>query len=290
VEPSQLITLIHVHTPFRVRSHRLLLDGWDNLVLLANGSHVFRFTRRPDVSGQLRKEAQLLPVLSRRLTLRVPVPEYTWMSGPLPHFMGYRLIPGEQLRASHVNESNAGSVVSALAGLLSELQGVPPGEAGDLVPRYAGDDWRVLYMWLREDVERRIAPRLPREAAYRLLCDLDAYLEEPANFRFRPRLIHRDLSSDHILHDPAAGDLRGVIDWGDACAGDPAFDLTGLLADYGPVLAEAVAAVKGDPPEHLGRAGFYARIVGVHQILHGLDVGDGAHVDAGLRRLERVYA
>ena len=289
MEPSRLISLIHMHTPFRVSSHRLLLDGWDNVVLLANGSHVFRFIRRQDVSEQLRKEAQLLPILSKHLTLRVPVPEYTLMSGPLPHFMGYRLIPGEQLRASHVNESNVGSVASALAGLLSELQSIPLGEAGDLVPRYTGDDWRDLYMWLREDVERRIAPRLPHETAYRLLCDLDDYIEEPANFRFRPRLIHRDLSSDHILHDPATGCLTGVIDWGDACAGDPAFDLTGLLADYGPALAEAVAAAKSDPPEYLGRARFYARIVGVHQVLHGLDVGDGAHVDAGLRRLERVY-
>ena len=290
MESSQLITLIHGHTPFRVRSHRLLLEGWDNVVLLANGSHVFRFTRRPDVAGQLRKEAQLLPVLSRRLTLRVPVPEYTWMSGPLPHFMGYRLIPGEQLRAGYVNKSNVGSVVSSLAGLLMEIQGIPLGEISDLVQRYAGDDWRGLYLGLRGEAERLVAPRLSTEVASGVLGDFDGYLEEPSNFRFTPRLIHRDLSSDHILHDPATGDLTGVIDWGDACAGDPAFDLTGLLADYGQSFAEAVAAAKGDPPEYLGRAGFYARIVGVHTVLHGLDVEDSAHLDAGLRRLEALYA
>ncbi|OGD55915.1 hypothetical protein A3K81_04965 [Candidatus Bathyarchaeota archaeon RBG_13_60_20] len=289
MEPDALVSLVHLHTPFRVRSHRLLLDGWDNVVLLANGSHVFRFTRRPDVTGQLRKEAQLLPVLLRRLTLRVPVPEYTWTSGPLPHFMGYRLIPGEQLRASHLGDSGS-RVASSLALFLTQLQGVPLGEAGDLVPRHTGSDWRCLYLVLREEAQRLIAPRLSSAAASDLLWDLDAYLEDPANFRFGPRLIHRDLSSDHILHDSATGSLTGVIDWGDACAGDPAFDLTGLLSDYGTSFAEAVAAAKGDPPEYLGRAAFYARIVGVHQVLHGLDVGDGAHVGAGLRRLETVYA
>jgi len=77
VEPSRLISLIHRHTPFKVAEYRLLLEGWDNAVLLANGSHVFRFTRRPDVSEQLRKEVQLLPTLSKHLTLKVPVPEYT---------------------------------------------------------------------------------------------------------------------------------------------------------------------------------------------------------------------
>ena len=286
MEPSQLITLIHGHTPFRVRSHRLLLEGWDNVVLLANESHVFRFTRRPDVAGQLRKEAQLLPVLSRRLTLRVPVPEYVWMTGPLPHFMGYRLIPGEQLRAGHMGDSSS-RVASSLALFLTQLQDIPLGEISGLVPRYAGDDWRGLYLELRGEAERLVAPRLSTEAASGLLGDFDSYLEEPANFRFTPRLSHRDLSSDHILHDPATGDLTGVIDWGDACVGDPAFDLTGFLADYGPAFAEAVAAAKGDPSEYLERAGFYARIVSVYTVLHSLDVG--AHVEAGLRRLEAVY-
>jgi len=289
VEPSRLISLIHRHTPFRVRSHIMLLEGWDNVVLLANGSHVFRFTRRPDASEQLRKEAQLLPTLSVYLTLRVPAPEYVWMDGDPPYFMGYRLIPGEQLRASRMPDSSRGRYSSSLAVFLTQLQGVPLGEVGDLLPRYTGGDWRSLYMGLMEKVEGLVAPRLPPEAASRLLEDFDGYLEEPTNFRFSPRLIHRDLSSDHILHDPATGNLTGVIDWGDACAGDPAFDLTGLLADYGPAFAEAVVAAKGDPAEYLERAGFYIRNAGVHQALHGLNVGDVAHLEAGLRRLEAVY-
>jgi len=290
VEPSRLVSLIHTHAPFRVKEYRLLLEGWDNVVLLANGSHVFRFTRRPDVAEQLRKEAQLLPTLSRHLTLRVPAPEYTWMSGPLPYFMGYRLIPGEQLRAGRMPDSSRGRYSSSLAVFLTQLQGVPLGEAGDLVPRYTGSDWRSLYLGLREEVERLVAPKLPPKVASRLLGGFGGYLEEPANFRFKPRLIHRDLSSDHILHDHATGDLTGVIDWGDSCAGDPAFDLTGLLADYGPAFAEAVAAAKGDPDEYLGRAGFYAKNVGVYQVLHGLNIEDEVHIEAGLRRLEVVYA
>ncbi len=289
MEPSRLISLIHRHTPFRVRSHRMLLEGWDNVVILTNGSHVFRFTRRPDASEQLRKEAQLLPTLSGYLTLRVPAPEYFWMDGDPPHFMGYRAIPGEQLRAGHMPDSSRGRYSSSLAVFLTQLQGVPLGEVGDLVPRYTGGDWRGLYMGLREEVEKLVAPRLPPGTASRLLGDFDGYLEEPSNFRFSPRLIHRDLSSDHILHDPATENLTGVIDWGDGCIGDPAFDITGLLADYGLAFAEAMAAAKGDPAEYLERAGFYARNIGVHQALHGLNVGDGAHVETGLRRLELVF-
>jgi aminoglycoside 2''-phosphotransferase len=289
VEPSQLISLIHRHTPFKVAEYRLLLEGWDNVVLLANGSHVFRFTRRPDVAKQLRKEAQLLPTLSEYLTLLVPAPEYVWMDGDPPYFMGYRAIPGEQLRASHMTDSNRGRVASSLAVFLTQLQGVPLGEVGDLVPRYTGGDWKGLYLGLREDAERRVTPRLLPETASRLLSDFDSYLGEPANFRFRPRLIHRDLSSDHILYDPATGDLTGIIDWGDSCAGDPAFDYTGLLADYGPVFTRDVQRLKADPDEYVERAWFYARHMGIYQVQYGLDVGDETHVEAGLRQLETVY-
>lgn len=289
MEPSRLISLIHRHTPFKVLEYRLLLEGWDNVVLLANGSHVFRFTRRPDVSEQLMKEVQLLPTLSKHLTLRVPVPEYTWMNGPLPHFMGYRLIPGEQLRASHLVGSDSGRIVSGLVLFLTQLQGVPLGEAGDLAPRYIGGEWRGLYLGLREEVERLVAPRLSTEAALGLLGDFDGYIGEPANFKFSPCLIHHDLNSDYILHDPATGSLTGVIDWGDACIGDPAFDLTGLLIDYGPAFAEAVAAAKGDPFEYIGRARFYARIAGVHQALYDLNVVGNAHLEVGLRQLESIY-
>jgi aminoglycoside 2''-phosphotransferase len=277
-----------MHTSFRVTEYRLLLEGWDNVVLQANGSHVFRFTRRPDVSKQLRKEAQLLPTLSKHLMLQVPTPEYVWMDGDPPHFMGYRVIPGEQLRDSHMHDSNRSRYSSSLAVFLTQLQGIPLEEVGDLVPRYTGGDWRSLYLGLREKVGKLVAPRLQKVASG-LLGDFDGYLEEPANFRFSPRLIHHDLSSDHILHDPATGNLTGVIDWGDSCISDPAFDITGLLADYGLAFAKAVTAAKGDPAEYLERAGFYARNVGVHQVLHGLKVGDRAHVEAGLRRLKTDY-
>jgi aminoglycoside 2''-phosphotransferase len=289
VEPAQLISLIHGHTPFRVAEYRLLLEGWDNVVLLANGSHVFRFARRPEVAVQLRKEAQLLPVLSRHLALRVPVPEYTWMEGDPLYFMGYRMIPGEQLRASLLGDSISGSIASSLASFLTQLQGIPLSELGDLVPRHTGGDWRDLYLVFREEAQRLVVPRLSPRAASGLLWDLDGYLEDTGNFRFRPTLIHRDLSSDHILYDSSTGSLTGVIDWGDACVGDPAFDLTGLLADYGLAFAKAVMAVKGDPAEYLERAGFYARNVGVYHVLHGLNIWDKAHVKAGLARVEAVY-
>lgn len=44
---------------------------------------------------------------------------------------------------------------------------------------------------------------------------------------FEPALIHNDLSAPHLL--VRDGRLAGVIDWADACIGDPARDYAWLL-------------------------------------------------------------
>jgi aminoglycoside 2''-phosphotransferase len=51
---------------------------------------------------------------------------------------------------------------------------------------------------------------------------LDLYVREPALHAYHPALLHGDLSPDHILDDATADRLTGIIDFGDACLGDPA--------------------------------------------------------------------
>ncbi|MDF1504041.1 phosphotransferase, partial [Roseisolibacter sp. H3M3-2] len=53
-------------------------------------------------------------------------------------------------------------------------------------------------------------------------------------------LVHRDVAPGHVLYDPAAGRLTGVIDFGDLALGDPARDLIYVDEDFGPDLLDAV--------------------------------------------------
>jgi aminoglycoside phosphotransferase (APT) family kinase protein len=43
-------------------------------------------------------------------------------------------------------------------------------------------------------------------------------------------LIHQDLSPEHVLVDPASGQLTGILDWTDVILGDPARDFVFLVA------------------------------------------------------------
>jgi aminoglycoside phosphotransferase (APT) family kinase protein len=62
-----------------------------------------------------------------------------------------------------------------------------------------------------------------RSLPERLIKQIDRFLIAPSSVR---RLIHADLHADHIFVDRAA--LTGIIDWGNAMAADPYYELPAL--------------------------------------------------------------
>lgn len=60
-----------------------------------------------------------------------------------------------------------------------------------------------------------------------LLRRWEGMLEDVAMWRFRPTVVHADLTSAHLL--VAEGSVTAVLDWGDAMVADPADDLSWLL-------------------------------------------------------------
>ena len=60
-----------------------------------------------------------------------------------------------------------------------------------------------------------------------LLRRWEEMLEDVAMWRFRPTVVHGDLSSTHVL--VADGAVAGVLDWGSTMVADPADDLSWLL-------------------------------------------------------------
>ncbi|MDQ2623789.1 MAG: phosphotransferase, partial [Actinomycetota bacterium] len=60
-----------------------------------------------------------------------------------------------------------------------------------------------------------------------LLRRWEARLEDVALWRFRPTVVHGDLTSSHVLTDGHL--ITGVLGWGEAKVADPADDLAWLL-------------------------------------------------------------
>ena len=81
-------------------------------------------------------------------------------------------------------------------------------------------------------------------------------------------MLHGDLSPDHILADAGRAGLAGIIDWGDARLGDPAWDLVYIREDYGPDTLRAFLE-RYDP----GGAPLIERKVRIYQHLNNVAYG-----------------
>jgi aminoglycoside 2''-phosphotransferase len=212
--------------------HAELIDhGEDHQVVVLDGAWVFRFPRNAAYLASFPAELALLAALSAQTP--VPTPVYEWVA-PDRSFGGYRRLPGEALTASRFHGMDRGgqeALITQLADFLRVLHAMAGG------PPRTDEGWRAAEVgdyvsWRRA----RLAPRI--DAA--LLARIDRAHQLYAAVEWeRSAVIHGDFTSAHILIEPGARAVSGVIDFGDAVVGDPAFDFTLFhgLADWAPAFA-----------------------------------------------------
>lgn len=263
--------------------------GDDFLVLLVNGSLVFRFPRRRDAEERLALEARLLPLIAPRLPTHVPEYVFRWDGGAeFPHrFVGYARIPGEPLDPCRLGEEPRARCAKAVAGFLTALHRIPTGEvAGALGEPGDSEPWREWYRERLDEVATHIEPRTDAALGRALRGEFEEFLATTSR-SIAPALVHRDLGAEHLLVDPPTGRLEGVIDWADATLGDAAFDFTGLL-DHPRFLDEVLAAYQGPVDRHFrDRLGFYGRVYPLYEAFRGLGAGDPPRFGAAVRELRR---
>jgi aminoglycoside phosphotransferase (APT) family kinase protein len=265
-------------------SLRYMAEGWDSLVCQVNERLIFRFPKRPEVAERLALETRLLPELAP--TLPLPVPQFTYISKPtglnFPYlFVGYEALPGltqpdwpEEVAQATWWKADLGDFLTALHAFPIERArklGVQeknfPGSNG------SEDNWResleAFYSLVREQVEPLLSEgRQDQAADY-----FEDFLDDDRHFSFEPVLLHGDLSGDHVLLDPLTQKVKGIIDFGDVCLGDPAFDVAQSVLPY----------YRGKvDPTFKQRQLFYGRLALFFAITFGLEHSDPALVEYGL--------
>ncbi len=291
-EPSvaEARALVEARFPdVRVRTCEPVLGGWDHVLLRVNGDWMFRVPRRTEAEASLEKEARLLPELAPALPVAVPRYERLWRGRARPRILaGYRRIPGRPLSASAVVGAHGASLCRPIAGFLTALHAFPVGRATRAgVPAGDAETWRREYDAFFRRIRKEAFPFLRSGERSWATEMCEAFLAEEGHFRFAPVLLHRDLVAEHVLHDPRSHRITGVIDWGDASVGDPAFDFTGPLADLGAPAARAILAAYRGPrdPGMLERATFYGSLSPFYGIIYGRRLGHPEWTRIALRQL-----
>jgi aminoglycoside phosphotransferase (APT) family kinase protein len=194
---------------------RLLGEGWDNTVWLADERWAFRFPRREIGLPGFKRELAALGELAPQLPLPIPVPR--WIGRPSPEFgwpfYGAELVPGRELARAELTWRARCALGRPLGGFLRALHDATVTAELPIDPMGRAD----------------MALRVPRTrsalAAVARLEDFEDALRDAE--RLPPSgeavVVHGDLHLRHLLI--ADERLSGVIDWGDICRGDPSIDL-----------------------------------------------------------------
>jgi aminoglycoside 2''-phosphotransferase len=120
----------------------------------------------------------------------------------------------------------------------------------------------------------------------------ESFLADTGNHCYEPVLVHGDLDSSNILWDPADGTLLGIIDFEEACLGDPAWDFCVLAAEHGQASLQTLLSAYRLPLDtgFRVRLAFHSKRILFHELLYGLKHGDSRFSRHALERLRRAMA
>lgn len=201
------------------RKAELNTYGEDNYVVVLDGRWIVRLPRSDDHLGRFAAELNLLDVLRGKVSVRVPHYEHVAEGRRMG---AYRLIEGREMTPSLFRSLAAGqqrNILGRLAEFLSTLHALPMKilEQPDGTVQRA---WRPVEFaaYYRGRQREKIAAVVGAVS----LARFDAFFElfERRDLAGVDRLAHGDLSDDHILVS-REGALAGVIDFTDACWGNP---------------------------------------------------------------------
>ena len=263
-------------------------EGWDFVAYLVNAEFVFRFPKRRSHWNDLHREIAFLKFAGDKLPLAVP--RYVRVmadSRSAPNgYAVYRYLPGRPLDMNAFDPDERAAAVVRIAAFLRSLHRLRPDQSvSALLPR---EDARLIAEGYRAYAERDIVSKLSPYAVLALRELFAEHLGTPANFTFRPAVLHADLSREHLLAENNS--VTAVIDFGDVNWGDADYDFTYLFIDFGADFALEVAQQYGHPDvERLARKlRYFAAVDQIDTIVHGEGRALEGQTAAAWKQLKRL--
>jgi aminoglycoside phosphotransferase (APT) family kinase protein len=269
----------------QARSIAWLGEGYDSVSFSVDDEWVFRFPKREDVERQLLRELRVLPGIAARSP--VAVPEYRFAGVPSAlfprHFGGYRKLPGVAAHLLTLDPRQFARVLSRVGRFLTVLHACDASAlGGDLPVLPVGEVLRDMQAEALDDLRN-----LEEVSSTGVAARWQTYLEQrpPSDTPAGPAVVvHGDLAAEHILVDPASGEVTGVIDWSEVALSSAAVDLAALFHWSG---AETALQHYDHPvPDAILRqARFIAVCRAVLDVTFGLETGRAEYIAGALRIL-----
>ncbi len=254
-----------------------------------NDDYVFRFAKHTAASAAIQREQCLLPIIERHLSVSVPLPTLTGIGTDTGEaMMGYPYLAGEPLEDEVVTSLSAAAQPSLIAQMVAFTRSLHTIPLDDVQPCGLRHLEPLPHLTrIMAEGRNHIAPHLSKEVWEYYESLFAEYATDPDLHTYTSALLHGDLSPDHFLGDVKAGVLTGVIDFGDACIGDPAWDLIYIYEDYNEALFQTfIAQYDAVHTSHLERkVRLYQHLNNVDYALGVLKEGKGGEVEEALELL-----
>ncbi len=253
--------------------------GQNNDMVVVNDTIMFRFPRYRLTLQHLPAEVAVLDALADKLPIPIPKITYRNLDASLGEaFIGYERLIGYQLeRDTFARLSNAqrNTIAQQLAEFLQALHAVEIDGGVPIVDRKA--DWEVVF----KRVKNILYPYMRADARAWADMHFGEFLENDANFDRDPALKHGDFGADNILFDGEK--ITGIVDFGGAFLGDPAFDYASLLSSYDEPFIKMVGAHAPMVDETWERITFYRGAFALMEALFGVENADREAFEAGIK-------
>jgi aminoglycoside 2''-phosphotransferase len=242
-------------------------EGMVNDIVVVDHEFTFRFPKTEWARRTLIREAKLIELARPHVAVHLPelqlhddsMASYRWLPGvPLTR---------EFLMALDVDRRS--DLLHQLGAFLRDLHGTP---GTDLVDVEVSEAVRSRESWMAffDEVRKTIFPLLFAHQRVSVDAMFAPVLDGRIDLDAAKVLIHGDIAPYHLLVDPEANTLSGVIDFGVAGLGDPAIDIALLLYNYGESMTREVGGVYPITPELLDRSRFWASTLELQWALAGL--------------------
>lgn len=258
--------------------------GQNNDVFIINDSLVFRFPKYEKGIVQLQDETTILDSIKIN---GVEVPRLLYQSfqqlevGKV--FTGYPLISGESLKKQDVElmqEDDVHQLATQLVSFLKELHATPIKELEPKLHLEKKNGYEEM-LNLYKNIQQKLYPHMRQDAKEQVTSMFEDFLGDDKNREMELTLVHGDFGASNILWESTT--LSGVIDFGGAGIGDPAYDLAGILSSYGEDFFKRCISMYPNGEEIKERVTFYQRTFALQEALHGVENNDKQAFENGIR-------
>ncbi|AOY14928.1 TPA: aminoglycoside phosphotransferase family protein [Bacillus cereus] len=281
-----------------IHSYKQNEEGWDNVAVIVNDELLFRFPRKQEYALRIPLEKELCTILTHSLQ-EIEVPQYHLIykneSDEVPLCSYYTLIHGEPLKTeivANLDEKERKIIITQLATFLAALHSIPLKSVTALgfPTEKTLIYWKELQTKLNEYVTNSLTS-FQKSTLNRLFENFFACI---ATSVFPNAIIHADFTHHHILFDNQNKTISGIIDFGDAQIGDPAFDFAGLYDDFGHEFTTSVyeqycTLTSHHDPLLIHRiTNFYQYSPLLHNIIYNFETKNELEFLAGIEQLKVI--